>query len=536
MNKLFSLTLLILTGFTATSRCMEPFDMPFDYAQDRPAQEQSAVSTLKQIASKNVAAELIQPRNLEAFIENPDYVQGLAINEEISNAIATQIMKKTAIPKSLFNSLIQKRKLQGHTNDFVSSAAFSPDNEWLASAFGETVYLSRRTNDGTQLVSTLHDHTDNVRTIAFSPDNKWLASASSDETVCLYKLTDEGAQLVTKLEDHTDNVTAVAFSPDSKWLASASWDKTVCLYNLTDEGAQLVTTLRDHTEYVTAVFFSSDNKWLVSASWDKTVCLHRLTGEGAQLVTKLEDHINVSNDNGFSTMAISHDSKWIASASCDNIICLIKLTDEGAQPSDILQDHSENNDECRAVAFSPDSKRLAFASKNTVYLYRLTDEGAQLAATLENHTGNVTAIAFSPDSKWLASASWDKTVCLYRLTDEGAQLVTSLKDHIQGITTVTFSLDSKQIAFASGNTLYLYNLELLHEFTQFIESNLFLEHTLLLHACFKNKISLQEHPHICEYFAQLPQAVQVLLAEQGYIELFDFSGVQMQPNKKRKIN
>ncbi len=511
MNKLFLLTLLILTGFAAKTHCMELQEQPTHEPQ--PTQEQSAVSTLKQLASKKVANALIQPGNLEAFIENSAFIQGLGINEEISNAIATQIMQNTTIPENLINVLIQKRKLQNQTEIYANATAISYDSKWIAFNSRQIIYLYRQTHEGWQLVSTLDNHDNNIKALAFSPDNQLLASASVDSTVCLYRLTGTGAQLVTTLTDFDDNdeATTVAFSPDSKLLASGSDNGTMNLYRLTDTEPQLIIVYEGHRAAICNLAFSRDNKWLVSASWDGTICLYKRTNEGIQF----HETKDFENREGLSSMAISPDSRWIAAAANDNRIYISQLTDEGIQETTCLQSQIKDIDDYR-VTFSSDSKWLAYTFEKTVCLCNLADE-TKPVTTLQDHTGNVIGVAFSPDNQLLASAACDGIIFLYRLTNKGAQRVTALQNH-GNVRSVIFSPDNKWLTSTDTDKIVrLYNLKALHEFTYFIENNLLLEHALLLHACLKNKISLQEDSHLFAYFKQFSEAVQRALIEQVYI-------------------
>ncbi len=64
-------------------------------------QEQKAVPTLMQLATEKVATKLIQLRELEQFINNPNYIKNLGINEEVSNAIVKQIIGNFSIRRNL---------------------------------------------------------------------------------------------------------------------------------------------------------------------------------------------------------------------------------------------------------------------------------------------------------------------------------------------------------------------------------------------------------------------------------------------------
>jgi WD40 repeat protein/tetratricopeptide (TPR) repeat protein len=184
--------------------------------------------------------------------------------------------------------------LRGHT-DYVTSVAFSPDGQRLASAGRD--YYGRKPGEvkvwdavsGRELL-TLREHTREVMSVAFSPDGQCLASGSGvwDDEKKKYvsgevKLWDAGSgRELHTLRGHTSGVRSVAFSPDGQRLASTSWDKTVKLWEASS-GRELL-TLHGHTEGVISVAFSPDGQRLASASADKTVKLWE-AGSSRQLLT-----------------------------------------------------------------------------------------------------------------------------------------------------------------------------------------------------------------------------------------------------------
>jgi WD40 repeat protein len=67
-----------------------------------------------------------------------------------------------------------------------------------------------------------------------------------------------------------------------------------------------------------------------------------------------------------------------------------------------------------SVAFSPDGRRLATASRESTAKVWDTASGKELL-TLRGHAGHVDSVAFSPDGKRLATAGADGTVQIYAL-------------------------------------------------------------------------------------------------------------------------
>ena len=69
-----------------------------------------------------------------------------------------------------------------------------------------------------------------------------------------------------------------------------------------------------------------------------------------------------------------------------------------------------------SVAFSPDGKRLASASRDETVKVWDAATGQEIL-TLKGHTGLVSSVAFSPDGQRLASASADQTVKVWDAGD-----------------------------------------------------------------------------------------------------------------------
>ncbi|UKZ72431.1 hypothetical protein TrVFT333_000060 [Trichoderma virens FT-333] len=110
-------------------------------------------------------------------------------------------------------------------------------------------------------LQTLEGHNDWVSSVAFSPNGQRLASGSRDHTIRVWDAS-SGACLRT-LEGHSGWVSSVVFSPDGQRLASGSHDNTVRVWDA-NSGACLQ-TLEGHNDVVLSVVFSTDSHYGISS-------------------------------------------------------------------------------------------------------------------------------------------------------------------------------------------------------------------------------------------------------------------------------
>ena len=312
----------------------------------------------------------------------------------------------------------------------VFSVAFSPDGKTVASG-AEDNTIKLWNVETKQNIATLIGHEDIIFSVAFSPDGRILASGSQDDTVKLWHV--ETAQNLHTFR-HWERVFSVAFSPDGKLVAGGSYFG-IKLWNIetgealsvferstkvisgsiafSPDGATLVSasadrfggtrgtvmlwdvktgkdfaTLHGHTERIPDVAFSSDGTTIASALRDGTVKLWNV---------KTGENIHTYRGGGFS-VAFSPDAKTLASAGWRDI----KLWEVATRKN--ISTIPIRGERISALAFSPDSKGLAWGTGNQVKLRKHVSKSLfgfmnRNATTLKGHKDEVRSVAFSPDGK-----------------------------------------------------------------------------------------------------------------------------------------
>ena len=98
------------------------------------------------------------------------------------------------------------------------------------------------TEDGQKYNGLVHQY---VTSVAFSPDGQTLASGSLNHIIVLWDVA-TGKQRRT-LEGRSSGVDSIAFSPDSRTLASASGDVTIVLWDVAT--GKHIRTLEGHRKW-----------------------------------------------------------------------------------------------------------------------------------------------------------------------------------------------------------------------------------------------------------------------------------------------
>jgi WD40 repeat protein len=240
----------------------------------------------------------------------------------------------------------------------------------------------------------LGGHNGTVRALAFAHDGRFLASGGEDRAVRFWDVTtgEPGPAPIV----HSDAITALSWADDGRTLAYGSKDKSLHLVDL-KSSERRSTLLRYHDDAIDSVVLSPDATELTSLSGDLGAVVWSL--HGIRKPSTLVERGNV-----LSLAFVPKKDELVSAGLGPNGVALWNLSSREADtrlPAGI--------DRIRALAASPDGRRLAFAgSTGRVFLWDLPSRIP--LRIFEQSRDEVRAVAFSPDSRWLTYAGLDRTL------------------------------------------------------------------------------------------------------------------------------
>jgi WD40 repeat protein len=247
-----------------------------------------------------------------------------------------------------------------------------------------------------------------VQTACFAPDGSTLAAAGEDATVRIWQVA-TGKEL-RRFAGPEDLGSFFGFSPDGKILVAITTGGEVQRWNVAT--GKLAGSSQAPPGRFCSLAFLPHGKMLVlgieghqTRSWDlerQMLWLWEATsGEGTIL--------GGGHQSGITSLAFLTNGKLIASAGGDGKLCLW----EAATGRQLRQVPFADEDisSGTSIAFSPDGRFLASASRTRIHLHDVATGNE--VRSFGRHLTGVESIAFSADGSLLIAGTRERTLCLW---------------------------------------------------------------------------------------------------------------------------
>ncbi len=247
--------------------------------------------------------------------------------------------------------------------------------------------------------------------LAWSPSGKELITSRHENGVELWDTVSGKAKPLPAVVP--EFITAIAWGPDGSLVLSSGYEN----WQLRDGQTWKERCRKEHhaVNVLGSLAFDPNGKWLATSGRDKSVRLWNLADGSAGPVFK-------DPDRSTGNLAWSPDGKTLAVIDQVNYYYAVAIWDlQNKAITTNWKSNGGNNQGARAIAYSPDGKRLAFTGA-----WEPTDKrasGIELKAVLlrdpdhpdwadhlQGHLEQVSALSWHPKQRLLASAGWDGTL------------------------------------------------------------------------------------------------------------------------------
>jgi WD40 repeat protein len=347
-------------------------------------------------------------------------------------------------------------KLSNHQSP-GTALAWSPDGKFMAVAFSDGTVL--RWDAATHSTELLEMATDKdkknapipILGLSFSRDG-WLAgmgTAAQGREIFLWRPADSPA-IQNRIPVPAGAGTNAASAPQPSGTTQVLNQPSLSDAKATAADHATSAKRMEGSLMMEALDFSRDGRWLAACGSSNTVQIWNaadILQASPNAAAKPPRPVKTLDGSEFKprhdpsgklegqcrTLAFSPNNQWLAAGTINREIAIwftgdwsrvgggisrASVTDSKNAKPHYIDTPPSPSAAVNAVAFSPDSQRLAYGTADAkIYLWSVT---AQLPLpVLTVHSGGVLTLAFSPDGKCLASGSNDETVRFTCQVDQG---------------------------------------------------------------------------------------------------------------------
>ncbi|MCC5612684.1 WD40 repeat domain-containing protein [Nostoc sp. CHAB 5834] len=383
------------------------------------------------------------------------------------------------VQSSLLVALEEARESNSFTiegQDFIETAAFSPDGKYIATGNGFTASgtpppgMTPMKANGTIWLRDLQGnpiskpmpHKGRVDYIAFSSDGKYIASRDLEEKFVkiwnlqgnlikkesAFNITNSGKQnifIIYKnvlfLQGNSTYGDIQALSSDSKYTAGAQSLSNVIIItdNLTQENTnepKILTNLRGCESPIKAIRFSENNTHVIAVCNDRKIKVWELQDSS---VISIKINKPEQYTGGFT---FDKNSQNLITGNADGIIKIWDLYGKERKYFKTLQSSISS------IAVSQNGQYILIDGSS---LQLWDTNGNQIHKHFKADGHTIESVAFSAENKYIISGGYDGTVRLWNL--EGENLKTfelakgsfHRKEEVWSVKSIAFTSDSKYI-------------------------------------------------------------------------------------------